>query len=204
MTDVFQTLHLPFAFRAAILAGLSALASCGGEDATDGRRAALEQQRLEVLNQFAAAQNEVRNTQSDALEHPEVQPLREEFYRLFREKIVELDPAAETLLDRARELGSEIDDLSRPIVVTPGSEPASDSARRATMREFQALEARLRPLQTEALADPEVGAAFSAMQDSVHATMIRLNPAAAGALERMERASARLDSIDAVIRSLPT
>lgn len=166
------------------------------------RRAALEQQRLQLLNQFAAAQNEVRNTQADAMAHPDVRPLREEFYTTLRARMVEIDPEAGALLDRARELGAEIDELSRPVILAPGEEPASTDTRRETLDEFRELEQRLRPLQNRALADSSVAAAMLALQDSVHATMVGLNPDAAGALERMRSAAAAVDSIDARIAAL--
>lgn len=183
---------------------LPGLAACGG-DAEDAeiaaRRTALEQQRRQLQDQFAAAQNEVRNTQTQALDDPSIQPLREDFYTLLRAKMVEIEPRAETWLDSAQELGSRIDELSKPLILEQGQEPPEDN-REQVIREFGQLEQTLRPVQDRAMQDPEVAAAFAAMQDSVHALMVRMNPDAAGAIERMKRTSAAVDSLDAEIAAL--
>jgi len=188
-------------FFAALLPGLAA---CGG-DAEDAeiaaRRTALEQQRHQLQDQFAAAQNEVRNTQTQALDDPSIQPLRESFYALLREKMIEIEPRAATWLDSAKTLGGRIDELSTPLILEQGQEPPEDD-REDVIRAFGQLEQTLRPVQNRAMQDPEVAAAFAAMQDSVHALMVRMNPDAAGAIERMKRTSAAVDSLDAEIAAL--
>ena len=187
----------------ALVAAMSAFACDGGSDVAD-QRAALEQQRQQLLNQFAGAQNRVRQTQAQALGDPSLAPLRERFYERLRETMIEIDPRAEGWLDRARALGPEIDVLSRPQLVEPGEEPVSTEEQRALVQRFAALEDSLRPVQNRALAEPDVAEAFNAFQDSLHAVMIRINPSTAAALEQMRRTSAAVDSIDAEIRSLPT
>lgn len=181
-------------------AGLVSVA-CGVGSDVDARREALEQQRTELLGQFTIAQNRVRQTQTRALEDPSIAPLRERFYGLLREKMIELDPRSEAWLDRARELGTQIDELSAPQILQPDDEPAPREQRVAVVSEFAELERTLQPLQDRALSDPEVAAAFAEMQDSVHALMVRLNPDAEGALDQMRRASAAVDSIDAELRA---
>lgn len=180
--------------------GLTPLACDDGQH-VEGRREALEQQRRQLLNQFAAAQNRVRHTQAQALEDPSVAPLRDRFYELLRDRMIDLDPRAEGWLDRAQELGTEIDALSGPQILQPGDEPASTEERAGVVQEFAELEQTLQPLQNRAMADPDVAAAFEALQDSVHAVMIRLNPNAEGALDQMRRTSAAVDSIDAELRA---
>ena len=183
---------------------LPGLAACGG-DAEDAeiaaRRTALEQQRHQLQDQFAAAQNQVRNTQTQALDDPSIQPLRENFYALLREKMIEIEPRAGTWLDSAKTLGGRIDELSKPLILERGQEPPEDD-REDVIRAFGQLEQTLRPVQNRAMQDPEVAAAFAAMQDSVHALMVRINPDAAGAIERMKRTSAGVDSLDAEIAAL--
>lgn len=187
----------------ATLVALPALqVACGGESDSEARRAALEQQRQQLLIQFSAAQNQVRRTQAQAIEDPSLVPLRERFYDLLRERMVEIEPRSEAWLDRALELGPVIDDLSRPLVLEQGEEPAPREERERVVEEFAELEKTLQPVQNRALADPEVAAAFEALQDSVHAVMIRLNPAAEAALDQMRRVSNAVDSIDAELRAL--
>lgn len=186
---------------AAALFALAPLACEGGPD-VEARRAALEQQRRQLLDQFATAQNRVRNTQAQALGESSLQPLRERFYGLLRERMIELDPRAEEWLDRAQELGPMLDELSQPQVLRPGEEPISRERTEEVVDEFAALEKTLQPLQARAMADPEVAAAFGELQDSVHAAMIRINPDAAASLDLMRRTSAAVDSIDARLRAL--
>lgn len=154
------------------------------------------------MNQFATAQNQVRHTQAQALEDPSLAPLRERFYGLLRERMIELDPQSEAWLDRARDLGPVIDSLSRPRILEPDEQPVPREERDRVIEEFAQLERTLQPLQNRALADPEVAAAFGALQDSVHALMVRMNPSAEAALDRMRRASAAVDSLDAELRDL--
>lgn len=190
--------------------GLAALAAlpatialaCGGDSGVEAHRAALEQQRQQLLIQFSAAQNQVRRTQAQAVEDPSLAPLRERFYDLLRERMIEIEPRSEAWLDRALELGPVIDDLSRPLILEPDEEPAPREEREQVVEEFAEIEKALQPVQNRALADPEVAAAFEELQDSVHAVMVRLNPAAESALDQMRRASSAVDSIDAELRAL--
>lgn len=175
--------------------------ACGGDSGVEGRRAALEQQRQQLILQFSAAQNQVRRTQAQAVEDPSLVPLRERFYDLLRQRMIEIEPRSEAWLDRAQELGPAIDDLARPLILEPGEEPAPREERERVVQEFAELEKTLKPVQSRALADPEVAAAFEALQDSVHAVMIRLNPAAGNAIDQMRRTSNAVDSIDAELRT---
>lgn len=178
------------------------MVACGKESGDEGRRAALEQQRQQLLIQFAAAQNQIRRTQAQAVEDPSLTPLRERFYDLLRERMIEIEPRSEAWLDRALELGPVIDELSQPRILEPHEEPAPREGPERVVAEFAELEKKLQPVQNRALADPEVAVAFEALQDSVHALMIRLNPAAETALDQMRRASNAVDSIDVRLRAL--
>ncbi|MFW6089371.1 MAG: hypothetical protein ACODAB_06435 [Gemmatimonadota bacterium] len=178
------------------------LLACGGDSDIDERRTALEQQRQQLLVQFAAAQNRVRSTQAQAVEDPSLVPLRERFYDRLRERMIEIEPRSEIWLDSARDLGPVIDDLSRPVILEPGEEPAPREERERVVEEFAEMEKMLRPVQDRAMADPDVAAAFEELQDSVHALMIRLNPAAEASLNQMRRTSNAVDSIDAELRTL--
>lgn len=176
--------------------------ACGGDAVVEERRTALEQQRHQLLIQFAGAQNRVRRTQAQAAEDPSLAPLRDRFYDLLRERMIEIQPRSEAWLDSARELGPLIDDLSRPLILEPDEEPAPREERERVVKEFAELEKKLQPVQNRALADPEVAAAFAVLQDSIHAVMIRLDPAAEASLDQMRRASSAVDSIDAELRAL--
>ena len=178
------------------------LLACDGDAGTAARRSALEQQRRQLLNQFAAAENQVRHTQAQAVEDTSLSSLRERFYELLRERMIEIEPRSEAWLDRAQELGPMIDDLSRPRILPPGEEPAPREEREQVVEEFAELEATLRPVQNRAMSDPEVAEAFQTFQDSVHALIVRINPAAESDLDQMRRASAAVDSIDAELRAL--
>jgi hypothetical protein len=176
------------------------LVACAGSDLPD-ERARLNERRLGIMRQFAVAQNEVRNTQAEALGHPDLQPLRERFDALLRERILEIDPTADTLLDRAVVIGDRMEEMSRPLVLEEGQEPP-EVDRAAVASEFRALEQAIRPLQQRALVDPAVFAAFTALQDSLHATMVGMRPDIEPALIRMEALSSELEEVDGELRAL--
>ena len=103
---------------------------------------------------------------------------------------------------RSGEVGAEVDRLSGPIVLAPGEEPPPASERTAIGRELAELEVTLREVQSEALASPEVAAAFSELQDSVAAAIVRINPDASAALENMKKLERNIAAIDVRIAAL--
>lgn len=185
---------------AALVAGSAA--ACG--DGADETRTELEQRRLSILQQFAGLQASIRNAQAQAMDAESVAPSADRFNQVLREKILEIDPDADSLLERAREIGAAIDRLSQPIVLAPGQEPPSSEERFAVAREFGELEQALRPLQEQAMADPEVRSAFEDLQSKVNAEIVRRNPQSEGVLVQMEALSGELEEVDARIRALET
>lgn len=175
-------------------------AACSGSGERDPR-SALDQQRLVIMQRFAAVQEGVRNTQAQALGDPGLQPLRDRFYDLLRARMLEIDAGADSLLDRAKVVGAQMEEMSRPIVLEQGTEPPAQD-RAAVASEFSRVEKALQPLQHQAMTDQEVYAAFTALQDSLHATMVGLNPEVESALIRMEALAAELDEVDAKLRAL--
>ena len=186
----------------AIVAGLAACEGGADDAARAARRTALEQQRDQLRMQFAGAQNAVRNTQARALDDPSIAPLRERFYDRLRARMIEIEPQAGAWLDRAKELGDRIDELSSPVILQQGQEPPPDDDRDSVMTEFAALEKRMRPIQELAMQDSAVADAFSTMRDSVFALMVRMDPDTEAPIERMRRTAAAVDSIEAELAVL--
>lgn len=178
-----------------------AILACAQSEGPD-RRAQLNQQRLQIMQRFAIAQSGIRNTQAEALGHPDLQPLREQFNEVLRARILAIDPSADSLLERARVVGAQMEAMSQPLILPEGQEPPDDD-RAAVVAEFRALEQAIRPLQQRAMSDPSVMTAFNALQDSLHATMVGKDPSVGPTLIRMEALSAELEEVDAELRSLP-
>lgn len=176
------------------------VSACAGSDGPD-ERARLNQQRLQIMQRFAVAQNEIRNTQVEALGHPDLRPLREQFNERLRTRILAIDPSADSLLERARVVGDQMEEMSRPLVLQQGQEPPAYD-RAAVVREFRAVEQAIQPLQQQAMSDPEVFAAFTSLQDSLHATMLGMDPDVGPTLIRMEALSVQLEEVDAELRAL--
>ena len=121
---------------------------------------------------------------------------------MLRVRIIALNPQAEAWLDRAREVGAEVDRLSGPIVLQPGEEPPPATDRAAIGRELAELEVKLRDIQSEALASPDVAAFFSELQDSVAAAIVRIDHNTALALDNMKELERTIAAIDTRIAAL--
>jgi len=170
----------------ASLAAVLAMACDDGSRARDDTRLALEQRREQLVIQFMSVQNQIRGLQGQALDDPTVIELQARFYDVLRVRMIELEPQAEGWLDRAKEVGAEVNRLSGPVVLAPGEKPAPPEERTAVMHELAQLEKTLGPVQEEALQYPEVATAFAALQDSVATTIVKLDPNAARTLEQMK------------------
>lgn len=191
------------AFVGILLIAVAGVAACDtGNGEAAAERLALEQQKQQLIIQYASVQNQIRSAQSQALDDPAIVELQERFYEVLRARMIELDPRAEALLDRAREVGAEVDRLSGPIVLKPGEEPPAATDRAAIGRELASLETTLREVQSEALASPDVAAVFSQLQDSVAAAIVRIDPRTAPALENMKELEGSIAAIDAEIAAL--
>ena len=185
------------------LIAVAGLAACdSGNSEADAARLALEQQKQQLFIQYASVQNQIRAAQNQALDEPAITELQDRFYEVLRARMIALDPRAEAWLDRAREVGAEVERLSGPILLAPGEEPPPAADRAAIGRELASLEITLRDIQSEALASPEVAAVFSELQDSVAAAIVRIDPNAGAALENMKEIERTIASIDEQIAGL--
>ena len=186
---------------AALVAGAGASCDDGAEDRAEQRRA-LEQRREQMVIQYASVQNQIRSVQARALGEPGVVEVQERFYEVLRARMIALDPQAEAMLDRARQVGADFNRLAGPVLLQPGDEPPSAAERAAVGRELAELEMAIRPLESEALEDPLVAATFSELQDSVAATIVRLDPAAERVLERIKAMEDDIRALDLQIAAL--
>lgn len=186
----------------ASLAAVLAMACNDGSRARDDERIALEQRRAQLVIQFMSVQNQIRGLQGQALDDPMVIELQARFYDVFRARMIEVEPQAEGWLDRAKEVGAEVNRLSGPVLLAPGEKPAPPEERTAIMRELAQLEKTLRPVQEEVLQYPEVATAFAELQDSVAATIVRLDPNAARTLEQMKLLDDDIRALDRQIAEL--
>jgi hypothetical protein len=177
--------------------------ACSGSDAErQARLIELEQQRHSLLLQFMAAQAPIRRTQAAALEAENVRATQEEFYSVLRRRVVEIDPSAEALLDRAVEVGQELDQISGPVLLAPGEKAPTGEEKAAVAKEFGELEKALRPLNDQAMRDPLVAAAFAALQDSLTAEMIRRDSTVEVQLAMMREIESRMIELDRKIAEL--
>ena len=178
-------------------------AACGdGSRARDDERRALEQRREQLIIQFASVQNQIRAVQAQSLDEPTIVGLQARFYDVLRARIIELDPQGEEWLDRATQVGADLERLSGPVLLAPGEEPPPAEDRLAVGRELAELERILRPIQSEAMRYPEVATAFAELQDSLATAMIRLDPNAARTLERMQALDGEVQELDRQIAAL--
>lgn len=179
----------------ALVAGGIAGCDDGAREREDQRRA-LEQRREQMVIQYASVQNQIRSVQGQALSEPEVIEVQERFYEVLRAKMIELDPQAEALLDRATAVGADLERLSGPVTLQPGEEPPPAGERAAVGRELAELEQAMRAIQSAALEDSAVAATFYELQDAVVAAMVRLDPQSQVVLDRINELEDDIAELD--------
>lgn len=184
------------------LAVMPASACDDGTQARDDAKLALEQRREQLVIQYVSVQNQIRALQGQALDDSIVIELQARFYEVMRIKMIELEPQAEAWLDRATEVGAELERLTGPLLLSPGEDPPPAEERTAIGRDLAQLEKAMRPVQSEALEYPEVAGAFAELQDSVAATIVRLDPDAALTLEQMQVIDDEIRKLDRQLAEL--
>ncbi|MBT8461437.1 MAG: hypothetical protein KJO44_02865, partial [Gemmatimonadetes bacterium] len=139
---------------------LTALVSCSDPAAErEEQLAELRSQRRALLMQFSSAQNVIRQTQVKALEEPGVRAAQQSFNAELRVAVLREDPEAVELLDRARDVGHDLQALATPIMLQEGQEdprPVAPEERAAVAAELAEVERSLRPVVDRAFQDPAV------------------------------------------------
>lgn len=188
---------------AAVLAAAVLAACTGGEGRPDSERlASLNEERLELVRQFGAVQSQIRRTQVAALDEPGPAAARAAFYDEIRRFAEREGPGSAALLERALRVGADLARVSTPVIKTPdgaSDEVASAGERQAIAQELAETERELRPFVDRAMADSAVRVRFETLQDTLVATMIRLNPGVATSLGRMQEVADSISRIEAAI-----
>ena len=187
------------------LAVLCALvAGCDGEADRETRLSELRQQRNALILEYNSVQNPLRGVQARALTEPGVQAAMDTFRAALWANLG-TDPEAADLLRRAEAVGGVLEELAAPIILAPGEtmpESRSSEARNRTAQELIETERRLRPFLRAALPDSTVAERFQTLQDSVVATMLRLEPGVQPYLDHMRDLELRIASIGEEIAAL--
>jgi pimeloyl-ACP methyl ester carboxylesterase len=190
----------------AVAATLATASACSGPSAQNEERLAeLRSQRRSLLMQFSSAQNGIRRVQARALEEEGVRLAQDSFNAVIRAAVVRDDPEAVALLDRAEAVGQDLQQLATPILLQQGQDdprPVSSEERTQMATELAEVERALRPVISQAFQDSAVTEAFSALRDSVVATMLRIDPQTQRSMDLMADLEGRVAEIDAEIASL--
>jgi hypothetical protein len=186
-----------------MLAAVGLIACTGGETRPDRERVdSLRQERLELVRQFGAIQFGIRRTQAAALDEPGPAAARAAFYEEIRRFAEREGPRSTALLEQALRVGADLTRVSTPIIATPEGatgEVATPGERDAIAKELAATERELRPFVDRAMADGAVRASFETLQDTLVATMIRLDPGVEASLHRMQEVADSVARIEAAI-----
>jgi hypothetical protein len=186
----------------ALAVGGGLFSGCSNDRAAE-RISELRDRRQSLTATFASIQNQLRPAQAAALDADGVQSAQRKFYELLRARMIQIDPNAETMLDRARGVGAQLEDATQNVQMSPNDTTAvTHEEKVAIASEFQALERSLVPLQSEAMKYPEVASAFDALQDSVVAQLRLLNPDADVLLDQMREIERELVEIDSELAEL--
>ena len=194
-----MTRHIRLSIAVTVL--LTAIISCS-DSARQEELAELRSQRRSRLMQFSSAQNVIRRVQVQALEQPGVRAAQDTFNAELRAAVLRDDPESVELLDRARAVGHDLQDMATPTLLQEGEEdprPVEPEERAAVAAELAEVERNLRPVIDRAFQDPAVAQAFAALRDSVVATMLRIDPGAQRSIDLMAELEAQVTEIDAEI-----
>ncbi len=201
---MFATLPYRCTLSAAFLAIVGLLGSgCTDSEAGDraGQLATLQQERHDLIQRFSNVQTSIRRTQAEALEESGVRQAQDAFYAELRRYMEREDPAAVELLDRAEEIGDEIEQMSGPIPMMSG-EPVTAEQQQAVVDELAETERSLRPHIERAMVDPAVQSAFTELQDSLVTQMARIDPNATKTVSRMNEIAEEIRLVEIRIAEL--
>ena len=197
-----MTRHIRLSIAVTVL--LTAVISCS-DSARQEELAELRSQRRSRLMQFSSAQNVIRRVQVQALEQPGVRAAQDTFNVELRAAVLRDDPESVELLDRARAVGHDLQDMATPTLLQEGEEdprPAEPEERAAVAAELAEVERNLRPVIDRAFQDPAVAQAFAALRDSVVAAMLRIDPQTQQSIDLMAEIEAQVAEIDVEIARL--
>jgi hypothetical protein len=183
---------------------LTTVISCS-DSARQEELAELRSQRRSRLMQFSSVQNVIRRVQMQALEEPAVRAAQDTFNAELRAAVLRDDPEAVELLDRARAVGHDLQDMATPKLLQQGEEdprPAAPEERAAVAAELAEVERSLRPVIDRAFQDPAVVQAFATLRDSVVAAMLRIDPGAQRSIDLMAELEGQVAELDAEIARL--
>ena len=197
-----MTRHMRIPMALAVL--LTTVISCS-DSAKQEELAELRSQRRSLLMQFSSVQNAIRRVQGQALEQTAVRAAQDTFNAELRAAVLRDDPEAVELLDRARAVGHDLQDMATPTLIQEGEEdprPVEPEERAAVAAELAEVERSLRPVIDRAFQDPLVTQAFGTLRDSVVATMLRIDPGVQRSIDLMAELEAQVAEIDAEIARL--
>ncbi|MCL7958563.1 MAG: hypothetical protein M8861_00075 [marine benthic group bacterium] len=197
-----MTRHMRIPMALAVL--LTTVISCS-DSAKQEELAELRSQRRSLLMQFSSVQNAIRRVQGQALEQPAVRAAQDTFNAELRAAVLRDDPEAVELLDRARAVGHDLQDMATPTLIQEGEEdprPVEPEERAAVAAELAEVERSLRPVIDRAFQDPLVMQAFGTLRDSVVAAMLRIDPGVQRSIDLMAELEAQVAEIDAEIARL--
>ena len=183
---------------------LTTVVSCS-DSARQEELAELRSQRRSLLMQFLSVQNVIRGLQIQALGEPAVRAAQDTFNAELRAAVLRDDPEAIDLLDRARAVGHDLQDMATPQLLQQGEKdprPVTPEERAAVAAELAEVERSLRPVIDRAFQDPVVVQAFATLRDSVVAAMLRIDPGAQRSIDLMAELEAQVAEIDAEITRL--
>jgi len=171
------------------LLSLLAVAACSPSGPREDPQAQLRQRRHELVAHFSSVQDQIRTVQRQALDSPTVKPVQSAFYQTLRARMIQIDPRAESWLDRATRVGKDLRRIA-------GDTAATAEEKRRVAGELRELDVAMRSVQQRALEDPEVAARLAVLQDTLVAVMNRIDPRAQLVVNQMHEIETKIAEVD--------
>lgn len=205
MAHMFANRQSPRTWSATLLAiGVLLVGSgCTGSESSERAEAldSLRQERHDLVQRFQNIQSTIRRTQAAALDDPGVSAVQDSFYAELRRYMERENPEAVVLLDRAEEIGAEVERMSGPVPML-GGEPVTAEQQQSVVGELQQTERDLRPHVRNAMADSAVRAKFAVLQASLVEQMKILDPSSPATIGRMTETAEEVRQVDIRIAEL--
>lgn len=159
---------------APVLLGLVVAAGAVGAPGTAAQE---ERSQQEIVLEMQQIQQQLAPIEQEAMQDRELQQTRDDLNQQVVDKIQEMDPEAESKLERIQKLQQELG---------VAQEEGDAERSRELVGEMQEIQGQLQTLQAQALQDEQIAAEYVAFRDQVRERMVEIDPAAAELVERLD------------------
>ncbi len=137
----------------------------------------------DLYQEYMTLNQQLQTTQSAALEDPEIAKLSDEFYSLLDDKMCEIDPAAEDLIQQREEIVEDYENAQ---------ENNDQEKLQKLQQDYQKVNSEIENVQQQALQDEKIQQKQQKMETSVIEKMIEIEPKTEERIDRLQEVQRQL------------